>query len=145
VQQHLDPTTVRAVALENAAGLKRGASAGPQGARIRVLVGEAVLRPFRALRMIARADRLKDIILNELYGLRNSEVNISVTQVQQIAVTIMRRANLPTRDESRKIEDRVRRVVEKKFPKPQNGMRDSFPPANRESAYRARWGRVVRI
>ena len=29
VQQHLDPTTVRAVALENAAGLKRGASAGP--------------------------------------------------------------------------------------------------------------------
>jgi len=136
---------VRAAALENAAGLKRGASAGPQGARIRVLVGEAVLRPFRALRMIARADRLKDIILNELYGLRNSGVNISVTQVQQIAVTIMRRANLPTRDESRKIEDRVRRVVEKKFPKPQNGMRDGFPPANRESAYRARWGRVVRI
>jgi len=145
VQQHLDPTTVRAVALENAAGLKRGASAGPLGARIRVLVGEAVLRPFRALRMIARADRIKDRILDELYGLRNSGVNISVTQVQQIAVTIMRRANLPTRDESRKIEDRVRRVVEKKFPKPQNGMRDGFPPANRESAYRARWGRVVRI
>lgn len=80
--------------------------------RIRVLVGEAVLRPFRALRMIARADRLKDRILNELYGLRNSGVNISVTQVQQIAVTIMRRANLPTRDESRKIEDRVRRGKE---------------------------------
>ncbi len=38
VQQHLDPTTVRAVALENAAGLKRGASAGPLGAKIRVLV-----------------------------------------------------------------------------------------------------------
>jgi F-type H+-transporting ATPase subunit beta len=30
VQQHFDPTTVRAVALENAAGLKRGASAGPR-------------------------------------------------------------------------------------------------------------------
>ncbi len=41
---------------------------GPLGARIRVLVGEAVLRPFRALRMIARADRLKDRILDELYG-----------------------------------------------------------------------------
>ena len=68
VQQHLDPTTVRAVALENAAGLKRGASAGPLGAKIRVLVGETVLRPFRALRMIARADRLKDRILDELYG-----------------------------------------------------------------------------
>jgi hypothetical protein len=68
-----------------------------------------------------------------------------VTQVQQIAVTIMRRANLPTKEESRKIEDRLRRAVEKKSPKPQNGMRDGFPPANRESAYRARWGRVVRI
>ena len=68
-----------------------------------------------------------------------------MTQVQQIAVTIMRRANLPTREESRKIEDRVRRAVEKKFPKPQNGTRDGFPPVNRESAYRARWGRVVRI
>ena len=41
---------------------------GPPGARIRVLVGETVLRPFRALRMFARADRLKDRILNELYG-----------------------------------------------------------------------------
>ncbi len=59
---------MRAVALENAAGLKRGASAGPQDARVRVPVGEAVLRPFRALRIIARAARLKDIILNELYG-----------------------------------------------------------------------------
>jgi hypothetical protein len=68
VPQHLDPTTVRAMALENAAGRKRGASAGPLGAKIRMLVGEAVLRPFRALRMIARADRLKDRILNELYG-----------------------------------------------------------------------------
>jgi hypothetical protein len=36
-----------------------------------------------------------------------------VTQVQQIAVTIMRRANLPTRDESRKIEDRVRRGLKR--------------------------------
>jgi len=68
VQQHLDPTTVRAVALENAAGLKRGASAGPLGAKIRVLVGETVLRPVRALLMIARANRLKDRILDELYG-----------------------------------------------------------------------------
>ena len=68
VQQHLDPTTVRAVALENAAGLKRGASAGPLGAKIRVLVGKTVLRPFRALRTIARADNLKDRILDELYG-----------------------------------------------------------------------------
>ena len=133
------------MAFENAAGLKRGASAGPLGARIRVLVGEAVLRPFRALRMIARADRLKDIILDELYGLRNSGVNISVTQVQQIAITIMRCANLPTREESRKIEDRLRCAAEKKSLKPQNSMRDGFPPANRESAYRARWGRIVRI
>ena len=43
VQQHLNSTTVRAVALENAAGLKRGASAGPLGAKIRVLVGSASL------------------------------------------------------------------------------------------------------
>ncbi len=132
---------MRAVALENAAGLKRGASAGPLGARLRVLVGEAVLRPFRALRMIARADRLKDRILDELYGLGNSGVNISVAQVQQIAVTIMRCANLPTREESWKIEDSLRRAVEKKFPKPLNGMHDDFPPANRQPAYRARWGR----
>ena len=76
--------------------------------------------------MIARADRLKDRILDELYGLRNSGVNISVTQVQQIAVTIMRRANLPTREESWKIEDSLRRAVEKKFPEPQNGMRATY-------------------
>ncbi len=136
---------MRAVVLENAAGLKRGASAVPLGARLRVLVGEAVLRSFRALRMIARADRLKDISLDELYGLGNSGVNISVAQVQQIAVTIMRCANLPTREESWKIEDSLRRAVEKKFPKPQNGMRDGFPPANRQPAYRARWGRGVPI
>ena len=39
----------------------------------------------RALRMIARANRLKDIILDELYGLHDSGVNISKAQVQEIA------------------------------------------------------------
>jgi len=43
VQQHVNPTTVRAVALENTAGLKRGVSVRPLGANIRVPVGDAVL------------------------------------------------------------------------------------------------------
>ena len=72
--------------------------------------------------MIARADRLKDIILDELYGLHNSGVNISKAQVQEIAVRIMRRADLPTGEEARKAQDHFRRVVEQKFLKPQNGM-----------------------
>ena len=61
----------------------------------------------RALRMIARANRLKDIILDELYGLHNSGVNISKAEVQEIAVRIMRRANLPTGEEARTAEDRL--------------------------------------
>jgi hypothetical protein len=76
----------------------------------------------RALRMIARANRLKDIILDELYGLHDSGVNISNAQVQEIAVRIMRRANLPTGEEARTAEDRLRRVVEQRLLKPQNGM-----------------------
>ena len=76
----------------------------------------------RALRMIARANRLKDIILDELYGLHDSGVNISKAQVQEIAVRIMRRANLPTGEEARTAEDRLRRVVEQRLLKPQNGM-----------------------
>ncbi len=43
VQQHLGPTVLRAVALENTAGLRRGALVRPTGAPIRVPVGEAVL------------------------------------------------------------------------------------------------------
>jgi F-type H+/Na+-transporting ATPase subunit beta len=43
VQQHLDSTTVRAVALDNTAGLSRGASARAMGVPIRVPVGDAVL------------------------------------------------------------------------------------------------------
>jgi F-type H+-transporting ATPase subunit beta len=43
VQQHLGPTAVRAVALENTAGLRRGAKARATGAPICVPVGEAVL------------------------------------------------------------------------------------------------------
>jgi F-type H+-transporting ATPase subunit beta len=43
VQQHLDPSTVRAVALENTAGLKRGTAAQALGAPISTPVGEAVL------------------------------------------------------------------------------------------------------
>ena len=43
VQQHLDPVTIRAVALGNTAGLARGASARALGAPIRVPVGDAVL------------------------------------------------------------------------------------------------------
>jgi len=43
VQQHLDATTARAVALENTAGLKRGTAAHGTGAPIRVPVGEPVL------------------------------------------------------------------------------------------------------
>ena len=43
VQLHLDAMTVRAVALDNSAGLCRGASAHPLGAPIRAPVGEAVL------------------------------------------------------------------------------------------------------
>ncbi|MGO8952974.1 MAG: F0F1 ATP synthase subunit beta [Rhodomicrobium sp.] len=43
VQQHLGPTTIRAVALENTAGLSRGARVRATGAPIRVPVGQAVL------------------------------------------------------------------------------------------------------
>jgi F-type H+-transporting ATPase subunit beta len=43
VQQHVDPTTVRAVALDSTAGLQRGAIAHAMAAPIRVPVGEAVL------------------------------------------------------------------------------------------------------
>jgi F-type H+/Na+-transporting ATPase subunit beta len=43
VQQHLDPTTVRAVALDDTAGFSRGVKAWAIGASIRVPVGEAVL------------------------------------------------------------------------------------------------------
>jgi F-type H+-transporting ATPase subunit beta len=43
VQQHLDPVTIRAVALGNTAGLGRGAPARVIGAPISVPVGEAVL------------------------------------------------------------------------------------------------------
>jgi F-type H+-transporting ATPase subunit beta len=43
VQQHLDPVTVRAVALDNTAGLSRGAVARSTGGSIRVPVGDAVL------------------------------------------------------------------------------------------------------
>jgi F-type H+/Na+-transporting ATPase subunit beta len=43
VQQHLDSMTVRAVALDNTAGLSRGASVRAMGAPIRVPVGDAVL------------------------------------------------------------------------------------------------------
>ncbi|MGO9544622.1 MAG: F0F1 ATP synthase subunit beta [Rhodomicrobium sp.] len=43
VQQHLNPMTIRAVALENTAGLRRGARARATGAPICVPVGEAVL------------------------------------------------------------------------------------------------------
>jgi F-type H+-transporting ATPase subunit beta len=43
VQQHLGPMTVRAVALENTTGLRRGAKARATGAPLRVPVGESVL------------------------------------------------------------------------------------------------------
>ena len=43
VHQHLGPMTVRAVALENTAGLRRGAKARATGAPLRVPVGESVL------------------------------------------------------------------------------------------------------
>ncbi|HVY57674.1 MAG TPA: F0F1 ATP synthase subunit beta, partial [Xanthobacteraceae bacterium] len=43
VQQHLDSETVRAVALDNTAGLSRGGSARAMGVPIRVPVGDAVL------------------------------------------------------------------------------------------------------
>jgi F-type H+-transporting ATPase subunit beta len=43
VQLHLDATTARVVALENTAGLKRGAVAHKTGSPIRVPVGEPVL------------------------------------------------------------------------------------------------------
>ena len=43
VQQHLDPLTVRAVALDSTAGLSRGAAVHATGTPIRVPVGDAVL------------------------------------------------------------------------------------------------------
>ncbi|MBS0579645.1 MAG: F0F1 ATP synthase subunit beta [Proteobacteria bacterium] len=43
VQQHLDPATVRAVALEDTSGISRGAKAHATHAPIRVPVGDAVL------------------------------------------------------------------------------------------------------
>ena len=60
VQQHLDAATVRAVALDNTAGLSRGASARAMGAPIRVPVGDAVLG--RLLNAVgAPADRGPDL------------------------------------------------------------------------------------
>ncbi len=43
IQEHLDLHTVRAVAMENTSGLRRGAIASPGGGPIRVPVGEKVL------------------------------------------------------------------------------------------------------
>ena len=43
VQQHTGPTTVRAVALSNTAGLRRGAKAHGTGLNVRVPVGGIVL------------------------------------------------------------------------------------------------------
>jgi F-type H+/Na+-transporting ATPase subunit beta len=43
VQQHLGATAIRAVALENTAGLRRGAAVRPTGAPIRIPAGEPVL------------------------------------------------------------------------------------------------------
>jgi F-type H+-transporting ATPase subunit beta len=43
VQEHLDPRTVRSVAMENTAGLRRGARARQAGSPIQVPVGEKVL------------------------------------------------------------------------------------------------------
>ena len=43
IQEHLDLHTVRAVAMENTSGLRRGAIARPSGGPIRVPVGEKVL------------------------------------------------------------------------------------------------------
>lgn len=77
---------------------------------------------IRALRMIARADRLKDIILDELYGLHDSGVNISKAQVREIAVRILRRAHLPTGEEAHTTEDRLRRTMEQKSLKARNGI-----------------------
>jgi hypothetical protein len=54
---------------------------------------------MRALRMVSRADHLRDIILDELYGLQSTAVNISNAQVQDTAVRIMRRADLPAGEE----------------------------------------------
>ncbi len=76
----------------------------------------------RALRMVTRAEALKDIILDELYGLRSSGMNISMVQVQEIAAKIMRRANLPTGEAAQKMEGHLRRAVERKFLKHQSGM-----------------------
>ena len=60
VQQHLDSITVRAVALDNTAGLSRGAAARAMGAPIRVPVGDAVLG--RLLNAVgAPADRGPDL------------------------------------------------------------------------------------
>ena len=42
-QEHLDRRTVRGVAMENTAGLRRGSRAGQTGGPIRVPVGEKVL------------------------------------------------------------------------------------------------------
>jgi hypothetical protein len=42
--------------------------------------------------------------------------------VQEIAARIMRRADLPTGEEARKAEDYLRRALEQKFLKRQNGM-----------------------
>src|SRR6516165_3386138 len=43
VEQHLNPTTVRTVALQNTAGLKRGVPVRALGAPITAPVGDAVL------------------------------------------------------------------------------------------------------
>jgi F-type H+/Na+-transporting ATPase subunit beta len=57
VHQHLSPNLIRAVALENAAGLRRGTAVHATGAALRVPVGDAVLG--RLLNAVGEpADRL---------------------------------------------------------------------------------------
>jgi F-type H+-transporting ATPase subunit beta len=64
VQDHLDPATVRAVAMHNTAGLRRGACVSPTSGPIRVPVGEKVL------------GRLLDVMGDPIDGLQPFDASV---------------------------------------------------------------------
>jgi F-type H+-transporting ATPase subunit beta len=83
VQQHLGPTAIRAVALENTAGLRRGAPVRPTGAPIRVPVGEAVLG--RLLNAIGEVSDCGPPLPN---GTERRPIHAAAPPLDQLAATL---------------------------------------------------------